>query len=244
MAFQKMTDVVNERYQNFFNLDDDGDSAEVTFLYHNADEAVFCDAHYFISNDYRGYIHCLGSNCPLDHSKIRVQTRFFIPLYNYTTGRVEFWDRSHNFSRQMNKFVFDKYPDAGNYVFQITRHGAHGDVNTTYEIKAIARNSKGDPATGLSGIDALLKELDIKFPDAYDRVIKEFSADEIKKMVAGSSGGSSSSSESASSLPNYSVTPRVSTRSNVPEAAELPDMSELEQKEEDLPDLGDDPVDF
>ena len=63
MAFQKVTDYNEARFGNFFLLRNDGDFADVIFLYRSRDDELVGPTHYIKSEDYSGYVQCLGNKC-------------------------------------------------------------------------------------------------------------------------------------------------------------------------------------
>ena len=101
MAFKKMTDYNEERYGGKFILRNDGDFADVIFLYKSISDVLVADAHYIKSEKYNGYVHCCGVGCPACAKEIRVQNKLFIPLYNIQSREIEFWDRTVRFERQL-----------------------------------------------------------------------------------------------------------------------------------------------
>lgn len=214
MAFKKMKDFNEERFGNFFLLRDDGDSADVIFLYQSYDDVLEADVHYIKSAEYSGYAHCCGVGCPACEKGIRVQPKLFIPLYNITTGQIEMWDRSTRFEMQLNSDVFSKYPNPSEYVFRITRQGAAFDMNTKYAIVAVGKNS--DPTLQYHQIFASNKTDVMK---CYDEVCRDLGSTELSRMLTPSNSGTNS--YTPSNMPNYQVTPRsVSSRTDVPD---LPD---------------------
>lgn len=60
MGFKSIEQFNEERYGNKFILPNDGDFADVIFLYKSAKEVLVADAHYVKSADYSGYVHCNG----------------------------------------------------------------------------------------------------------------------------------------------------------------------------------------
>lgn len=224
MAFKTMDQYNEERYGGFFLLRNDKDFADVVFLYRGKSDVLIADTHYVKSADYTGYVHCCGKGCPACGKGIRVQTKLFIPLYNYATGKVEFWDRSVRFENQLVADVFDKYPNPSEFVFRITRNGAAGDLNTTYSIVCIGANT---PESGCKSYETILAENNIIFPNYYDNVVKEFSPGELYTMLNTSPDASSASDPGQYTMPNYQVTPRRSanpapTGSEIPNAFEEP----------------------
>ena len=126
-----------ERYGNMFLLRNDGDSADVIFLYQSIDDALVADVHYIKSSSYSGYVHCCGRGCPACAKGIRIQNKLFIPLYNISANEVQFFDRSIRFENVLNNAVFSRFPNPSEFVFRITRHGAAGSMDTTYDISAV-----------------------------------------------------------------------------------------------------------
>lgn len=219
MAFKTVEQFNEERFGDFFLLRNDGDFADVVFLYENINQALVAEAHYIKSEQYSGYVHCCGRGCPACGKNIRVQTKLFIPVFNMTTGKVEFWDRTIRFEPQLRADVFKNYPNPSQVIFRITRHGAAGDVNTTYEITAMGWNK--DPKFSYAHIMATNN---LKFPDMYGSVCKEVTASEMYNMLNQGQATSSQAPSSGSALPDYQVRPRgVNNAPTVePPAAVLP----------------------
>ena len=198
MAFKKISQYNDERFGGMFVLRDDGEFADVIFMYRSADDCLVADTHYIKSADYSGYVHCCGKGCPACSQGIRVQTKLFIPLYNLTNKELQFWDRGIRFEHQLQAAVFDKYPNPCDYVFRITRRGAAGDVNTTYEIVAIARA----PIT----YSDILTQNHVSFPEGYEKICRDLTPSELSRMLASKpSAGGSYDSE----MPDYKITPRA-----------------------------------
>ena len=212
MAFKTLTQYNEEKYGGWFILKNDGDYADVIFLYPSQREVLVADTHYVKTPDYSGYVHCCGHGCPACAKNIRVQTKMFIPMYNLTDGEIQFWDRSARFETHLSDMVFSKYPNPADFVFRITRHGEAGSMDTKYEITAIARNSANP-------YSKVLADNNISFPDGYSTICKELSATELYNML-----NTSQSVGTPSDLPDYNVTPRggataPSSLPPVPEAA-------------------------
>ena len=234
MGFKKMSEYNEERYGGFFMLRNNGDAADVIFLYQSKDDVLVADVHYIKSADYSGYTHCLGRNCPACGNKIRVQNKLFIPLYNITSGEIEFWDRSTRFENQLVTDVFDKFPNPSEYVFRITRNGAAGDVNTTYSIVAVGRND-------MMSYHEILASKKVMLPDYYDTICKEMSQSEMINILSpqNNSYSNSTSSNDASSLPNYVLgerRPPASTGSDTPVVSQIPNLTDIP----DVPSMDDD----
>ena len=204
MAFKSVEQFNDDRYHGLFRLVNDGDSADVIFLYQSIKDMLVAQAHYIKSADYSGYVHCPGQGCPACGKGIRVQTKLFIPVYNIEKDEIEFWDRNMKFEPQMEKDVFARFSNPSEFVFRITRHGIPNDINTTYSIEAVGKN------TIISYSNALAK-FQTKMPDAYEVVIKDVSVTELTAMLQ------NSGSESNSNMPEYVPIPRAGYSSAMPE---------------------------
>jgi len=234
MAFKTVNDYNKERgYDNYFSLRNDGDSADVIFLYRSIQDVLIADAHYIKSNDYTGYVHCCGRGCPACGKGIRVHNKLFIPMYNIGNDRIEFWDRSTFFENQLNQDIFSRYPNPSEFVFRVIRHGAARDVNTTYEIRAVGKND-------VYPYVAVLAKFNTKFPDVFNNIIKEYSAGELNMILNSPAAASNNSNSSSySDLPSYQVTPRAEYRP----AVEIPSVDAIDADDnivgDDSEDLGD-----
>lgn len=193
MAFKSVKSYNDERFGGMFLLRNDGDYADVVFLYPSVDDVLVADTHYIKSPEYSGYVHCCGKGCPACAKNIRVQTKLFIPLYNIDAREIQFWDRGIRFETQLQNDVFSKYPDPSNYVFRITRHGVANSVDTSYEITAVGRNTFAPYAQ-------ILADHHTSMPEHYENVCKEIQPSKLNDML----------NASAKSTPNepYQVTPR------------------------------------
>ena len=202
MAFKKAREYKEEKHSGKFILPDDGDSANVIFLYRDYDDVLLADTHYVKSADYSGYVQCTGRNCPVCATgKIRLQNKLFIPLYNLDAREFQFWDRGERFESQLYRDVFRNYPKAVEYVFKVTREGEANDRNTRYKIAISGKNSS-------MTYDQLLEKFNISLPEDYENICKDFTEEELRNLLA-----QAPSAVSDDDLPDYSVTPRASSNS-------------------------------
>lgn len=232
MAFKTLKSYNEERFGDFFLLRNDGDSADVIFLYRSLDDVLLADTHYIKSAKYNGYVHCCGAGCPACGKGIRVQNKLFIPVYNVDAGEVQFFDRNIRFENQLENDVFSKFANPSEYVFKIIRHGAAGSIDTTYEIIAVGRVT-GTP------YESIVAKLLTTFPDRYSVVCKEYTPDELSSML---NNNTSNYNSDVASMPAYTVTPRpvpTSFESPVYAGDDLDDDSE-----NTLSELDDDDVNF
>lgn len=202
MAFKSVKSYNEEKYGDFFNLRNDGDSADVIFLYQSVDDVLVGDVHYLKSLDYTGYVHCTGNRrtCPACGKGIRTQPKLFIPLYNINEGKIQFWDRTTRFEPQLQQDVFKNYPNPSEFVFRITRKGAAGDVNTVYEIGAVGKNKYKSYAQ-------ILVENNVSMPEYYSAVCRELSEAEMRDMLSDIARPSNEYVPS-DGTPAYTATPR------------------------------------
>lgn len=221
MGFKSIEQYNEEKYSGKFVLKNDGDFADVIFLYQSIKDMLVADVHYIKSADYSGYVHCNGGGCPACAKGVRVQTKLFVPLYNIAEGKIQFWDRTTSFEPQLHTDVFSKYPNPSEFVFRITRHGAPRDVNTTYQIIAVANNTVKQYAE-------ILSENSAKFPDYYENICRDVDALTLANWLNNANSGIVSGN-----LPNYVATPRVTPSVT----SEIPD---IDMSNEEI----DEPVDF
>lgn len=213
MAFKSMVEHNEERFKGLFLLQNDGDYADVVFMYSGVNDVMVADGvHYILSSDYTGYVHCCGSGCPACARNIRLQTRLFIPLYivassatTCTPGDVAFFDRSTRFEAQLQQDVFSKYPDPSQIIFRITRNGAAGSMDTRYSIVAKGRNPKT--------LAEILAATGTVFPAKYDEICKEVSASVLGTWLSSPSNvgdNNVGSNFDMYNIPDYQITPRGS----------------------------------
>jgi len=204
MAFKSVEQFNDDRYHNLFRIPNDGESVDVIFLYQSKSDMLVADVHYVRSSEYSGYVHCCGAGCPACSKGIRVQNKLFIPVYNINKGTIEFWDRTMTFEPQMQKDVFDRFPNPSEYVFRITRHGAYKDVNTRYDIVAVGRNS-------IMSYSQILAKFNTKMPDYYENVVKTYLVSDLTRMLA------TSGSDSPVVTQDYVPIPRAGYQSSIPD---------------------------
>lgn len=243
MAFKTIKSYNEEKFGGLFRLLNDGDYADVIFLYRDADDVLVADTHYIKSADYSGYVHCCEKGCPACAKNIRVQTKLFIPLYNINDKEIQFWDRTTRFEPQLNQDVFKKFPNPCEFVFRITRHGVPNDVNTTYSIQAIGKNT-------LMSYTEILTANNAKMPDYYEHVCRQYTPAELSGLLTTSESTSSGAASTGSGMPDYQIKPRTTTTAAVEEpqtfipevAADTPPFDTADSDESDFEELTEDPV--
>lgn len=200
MAFKSVTNYNEEKFGEFFLLRNDGDYADVIFLYQSTEDVLVADVHYIKSADYSGYVHCCGKGCPACAKNIRTQTKLFIPIYNIEKDKIQFFDRTMRFEPQLQHDVFEQFPNPSDYVFRITRHGAAGSVDTTYEIQAVGKNN-------FKSYAQILVEQNAQMPDYYNNICKEMTHTELQAMLNDASAPTSN--YVAGNGTTYTATPRA-----------------------------------
>ena len=211
MAFKSMTEYNEARYGNMFMLRNDGDSADVIIMYPSKDDDMMVESHYIKSDEYSGYTQCLGQRiCPACEQGIRVQNKLFIPLYVIDDNEIRFWDRNTRFFQQLDTDVFSKFADPTEFVFRITRHGASGDINTRYEIQAIARNN----VEGMR-YNEILNKLQVSMPEFYNTVCADWSVEDYNKHLV-----ATRDQVDLDSMPEYKISPR-----GIATSVDLPNLS-------------------
>ena len=211
MAFKSLKEVNETKYKNMFILRNDGDFADVIFLYKSYNDVLVADVHYIKSAEYSGYVQCIGKGCPACGKNIRIQPKLFIPVYNISKGEVEFWDRSQRFEAQLSADIFNKYPNPSEYVFRITRCGVAGDQNTTYKIEAISKNT-------YMSMDEVFAKFNLTSPEYYEMICKDYDATKLMSLL------NTPDDVPSGNLPNYAVTPRAAS-TNVPTSVIPPEPS-------------------
>lgn len=230
MGFKTVTAYNEERFGEFFLLRDDGDYADVVFLYQSINDVLVADVHYIKSSDYSGYAHCCGTGCPACGKGIRVQNKLFIPVFNIGSGKIEFFDRSTKFEPQLQRDVFANYPNPSEYVFRITRHGETGSMDTTYEVRAVGKNSSMPYAKILARHNA-------QMPAYYEKVCRDLTPTEMSGLL---SNGAAPTQEY-----NYIPTPRASAATSDAEIPAVPEyVPEMSVPTVDVPTFSEPPVDL
>ena len=238
MAFKSVKEFNDNRYHNLFRLINDGEYADVVFLYQSMKDMLVAQAHYIKSSDYSGYVHCCETGCPACAKSIRVQTKLFVPVYNIAKNAIEFWDRTIKFEPQLEQDVFNKFPNPSEFVFRITRHGVPNDINTTYSITAVGKNTLGS-------YQDILAKFNATMPDYYSNIIREVSVANLSLMLQ-------SGDSNVASMPEYTPIPRTGYQSSIPdtyvgaseaiaiqaESAEVPETPDMVNTSDDtdLPD--------
>lgn len=206
MAFKSIEQYNDDRYRYLFRLTDDGQSANVIFLYRSKADMLIGSAHYIKSNEYSGYVECCEQGCPACARHIRKDSgKIFIPLYNLSTERIEFWDRNQTFEHHFDRMVFNNYPNPSEFVFTVTRHGEYRSDKVTFDITATYRND-------VISYDQILAKFNTSMPAYYENICKSYSISELERILS-----SNNSAATANNLSGYSATPRAGYTPSIPD---------------------------
>ncbi len=160
----------------FFTLDDDGDSAIVRFLYSNEDEIDWFVVHEVEVGGKKRWVQCTEEpdcTCCLKLNK-RPSLKLFLQLMQKGKEDVVLtWERGQKFIPQIES-LFEQYGDITQHIFEIERKGKKGDQYTKYEIHHVSE-SPIDP-------DDLLERQVFLAPDGF---IMEKTHEEMEKLLSG-----------------------------------------------------------
>ena len=213
MAFKTAADYKKDKYGKMLVLANDQDYVDIVLMYRDYNDVLLADVHYLKSDDYSGYVHCLGRGCPAcNHitpggtTGIRIQPKLFIPMYNVLEDELMFFDRSVNFEIQLQTEVFSKYPNPADYVFRLTRHGVARDVDTKYAFMAVGTNS-------VKKYDEICAQFNTSFPEYYETVCKSVDAVTMQRWLTNIGNPVNTA---AQPMVDYTITPRTASNVNAP----------------------------
>lgn len=127
----------------YFSLKDNGDTAQVRFLYDNIDDFEGYAVHEVEIDGRKRYVNCLREynspidDCPFCKARKFQTAKFFIPVYNLDEDKVQVWERGKKFASQMTSLMARYSSQTSPFcaqVFEIERQGKKGDTATTYGI--------------------------------------------------------------------------------------------------------------
>lgn len=123
----------------YFSLKNDKDVARVRFLFDTIEDVEGYAVHEVTINDKKRYVNCLReygrpiSDCPFCRANKFTAVKYFIPLYNEDTNKVQTWERGKKFGAKISSMC-SRYTPVSQHTFEIERNGKAGDQTTTYEI--------------------------------------------------------------------------------------------------------------
>ena len=208
MAFKTVNTAKAEKHAGKFVLENDGDSAEVIFLYRSNEDMLVANTHYIKTNDYSGYVHCNEGGCAACAKNLRVQEKLFVPMYvisinGQPVNEIRFWDRNMRFEPVLSQAIFKNYANPSEFIFRVTRNGVHGSKETTYGIQVAFKN------TSLP-FDKIMADNGATFPEYYEHIVKEVPNATLSQWLA---SANSANAVANADIPEYVPTPRVSVAS-------------------------------
>lgn len=129
----------------FFSLSNDGDVAQVRFMYNGIDDVEGLAVHEIQLNGKKRYINCLREYnqpvdvCPLCANNSAVLAKLFIPVYDIDTNTTKVWERGKKFFAKISSLC-SHYPDVIHHTFEVERNGKKGATDTTYEIYELGKD--------------------------------------------------------------------------------------------------------
>lgn len=230
MAFKKVDEYLKDKQGNFFVLRNDGDSADVIFLYRSREDMVVCSTHYIKSDQYSGYVHCLGAGCPACAKDIRRNDSLFIPVYNIVDDEIQYIDKGTRWEGLMQENVFRRTADPSSLVFAITRHNRPIEPGQRYP--SVVYSIMAKSTNTVKSFDVLVPN-----PDPYvlyGDICRQVDAITMSDMLA-----TRTNSDAGVPLPEYTPIPRVSPAA-VTSDIRMPDFDSMG----DVADISEDDLQF
>ena len=158
----------------YFSLKNDHDVARVRILYDSVSDVEGYAVHEVEIDGKKRYVNCLREygdpvdTCPFCAKGMFTAVKYFVPLYNIDTDRVQTWERGKKFGQKLSSLCA-RYPHLVSHTFEIERNGKAGDQQTTYEIY-----ETGDDNATLE---------DFEIPNPLGTHILDKSADEMQYFL-------------------------------------------------------------
>jgi hypothetical protein len=136
---------------SYFQLKDNGDKANVRFLYNTIDDITpyvvhsIPDGYYKNGNEKTAYVNCLrnynepADKCPFCKAGMPVQPKLMLKVYNEDAKECQIWERGKTYASRMANLASHFNPLVDE-VIEITRCGAKGDNQTTYEFMPVGNS--------------------------------------------------------------------------------------------------------
>ena len=161
---------------SFFSLKNDMDCARVRFMYSKPEDMEGFSVHKVQVGDKERYVNCLRDydspidDCPFCRERMKLDAKFFVPLYNVDTEEVQIWERGKKFYGKISGF-FARNPNLVSGVFDVERHGKPRDTATTYEIYPVETD------------DTTLEDLP-EIPQILGGIVLEKTAEDMEDYLA------------------------------------------------------------
>lgn len=210
----------------FFNLQNDGDEAIVRFMVDSVEDMEILTVHDIRLDGKFRQISCVRDprepidKCPLCARDEKVKQVVFIKMIQYvqTPNGIEakpvVWQRNASTYAYRIKGYLDNYGPLSNILCKVIRHGAHGDLKTTYDI--IPNLSPAQFPQENFPVDYEV----FKDYKACGRVVLDKTVDEINTFIATGSfpetGGQNTTYTTGTPITPQPYPPQSSTATPVP----------------------------
>lgn len=120
----------------YFNLNNDGDTAVVRLLHTTTQTIESSGVHWIEEGGKKHQVKCLDTDCPLCKAGNSKTDRIFIHLFDYTDNKEKVWSRTDRIISQLQSIVTD-WGDLSSCVLRLTRKGKEFP---RYEISVLNAN--------------------------------------------------------------------------------------------------------
>lgn len=147
-SFEESENYGQSNSGSFFSLKDDGDTAQIRFMYRTIDDVQGYAVHQVEIGDKKRYVNCLRAYndpidmCPLCQAQYKVNPKLFLKVYNLDTNEAQIWERGKTYFQRIASMAAH-YKPLCDEIIEVQRSGKKGDKKTTYEFFSI-ENSEFD----------------------------------------------------------------------------------------------------
>lgn len=166
----------NKTSSGFFNLKNDGESANVKFMYDKVSDIETYAVHEVEINGFNKHVDCLkdaegNGVCPFCDKGFRRVARTFFKLYNTDKKEVEVWDCGVKRAPLIeNLLKMSQSEKLVNNCYEIIRHGKPRSTDTTYELI-------------FKGTDGITLQDLPETPSIYGRYVWQKTAEEMEYFI-------------------------------------------------------------
>ncbi len=193
---------------SFFQLKDDGDKANVRFLYKGIEDLTPYVVHEVpvggtdnFGNPKTRYVNCLRNydepvdKCPLCAAQYKVVPKLFLKMFNEDVGECQIWERGKTYASRISNLASHFNPLVDEVV-EISRCGKKGDKQTRYEFLPVENSPVNledydcpDPLGTIildKTVEELNQYLDLgSFPDSASTVSENRSSGNVQRRTPG-----------------------------------------------------------
>lgn len=127
-----------EHGSNLFNLENNHDTAIIKILVASSSNILQYMVHEVKYQGNRKRVLCSkdkptsgDDQCVLCSSGKKFMKKYYIPVYNFTEGKFQFWERGPSFRSKITSLNSNFYP-IHDFIFEVERVGEKGDQDTKY----------------------------------------------------------------------------------------------------------------